>query len=128
MNRRFLHGGVRQLTMPVCSRCGTQVGVLGLLSFNAQTARCGKCDKQVRGYYDYFRRLFIDYCRDGILSPEEWSHLQDTAPQYQLDRQTALSYVRADALNFIERQLAFAAADGMITHEEEIHIRNWQTV
>jgi hypothetical protein len=101
--------------------------VLGLLSFNSQTGRCGKCDKQVTSYYDYFRRVFIDYCRDGVLSSDEWSHLQDIARQYQLDWQEALSYVRADALNFMERQLAFAAADGMITQKEETHIRNWQT-
>jgi hypothetical protein len=112
--------------MPVCSRCSTQIGVLALFSFNAQTGRCGKCDKLVKSHYDYFRRLFIDYCRDGILSPEEWSQLQDIARQYQLDWQAALSHVRADALNFMERQLAFAAADGIITGHEETHIRNWQ--
>jgi 5-methylcytosine-specific restriction endonuclease McrA len=101
--------------------------VLGRLSFNTQTGRCGKCDKEVRSYYDYFRQVFIDFCRDGILSPGEWSQLQDIGRQYQLDWEGALSYVRGDALNFLERQLAFVSADGRITQEEETQIRNWQT-
>ncbi|MDX6405196.1 MAG: hypothetical protein QOH70_2651 [Blastocatellia bacterium] len=112
--------------MPVCSRCSAQVGVIGLLSFNTQTQLCGKCDKEIRGYFGYFRRRFIDFCQDGILSPEEWSQLQDVARHYDLDWQGALAYVRGDALNFMERQLAFAAADGIITREEEVNIRNWQ--
>jgi hypothetical protein len=104
-----------------------QVSPLGLLSYDSQAKLCGKCAKEVRSYYDYFRRLFINYCQDGILAPEEWTQLQDVADQYHLDWQGALSYVRGDALNFLERQLTFAAADGMITREEETHIRNWQT-
>ena len=32
----------------------------------------------------------------------------------------------ATPLNFLERQLAFASADGMITKQEDTHIRNWQ--
>jgi hypothetical protein len=100
--------------------------VLGRLSFNAQTGHCGKCDKEIRSYLDYFRRVFIDFSRDGILSPEEWAQLQDTARRYQLDWKGALTYVRGDALNFLERQLAFAAADGVITADEEANIRDWQ--
>ena len=112
--------------MPVCSRCKLPIGVLGLLSFNTQTKLCGKCDKEIKGYFGYFRRLFIDFCQDGILSPEEWSQLQDVAHHYNLDWEAALTYVRGDAVNFMERQLAFAAADGIITKEEEINIHNWQ--
>jgi hypothetical protein len=104
--------------MPVCSRCSAQVGVIGLLSFNSQTQLCGKCDKEIRGHLGYFRRLFIDFCQDGILSPEEWSQLQDVARHYNLDWDSALTYVRGDALNFLERQLAFAAADGIITRQD----------
>jgi hypothetical protein len=112
--------------MPLCSRCNAQVGVLGLLSFNTQTKLCGKCDKEIRGYFGYFRRLFIEFCQDGILSSEEWSQLQDVACHYNLNWDAALTYVRGDALNFMERQLAFAAADGIITQEEETNIHNWQ--
>src|SRR5207248_2442206 len=85
--------------MPICSRCNTQVGVLGLVTFNTQARLCGKCDKEIRGYYGYFRRLFIDFCQDGILTPKEWSQLQDVATQYNLDWRGALTYVRGDALN-----------------------------
>ncbi len=112
--------------MPVCSRCSAQIGVLGLLSFNTRTKLCGKCDKEIKGYFGYFRRLFIGFCQDGILSSEEWSQLQDVARHYNLDWDAALYYVRGDALNFMERQLAFAAADGIITQQEQTNIHNWQ--
>ncbi|MEP6912361.1 MAG: HNH endonuclease signature motif containing protein [bacterium] len=112
--------------MPLCSKCHAQVSFVGRLSFNNQTGLCGKCDKEVRSYYNYFRRLFIEFCQDAILSPAEWLKLQDVARDYHLDWQGALVYVRGDALNFMERQLAFAAADGMITQEEETNFRNWQ--
>jgi hypothetical protein len=112
--------------MPFCSRCKTEVGLLGRLSFNSQTGRCGKCENEVKRAYDYFRQLFISFCEDGILTPQEWTQLQDVAHQYNLDWHGALTYVRGDALNFMERLLAFAAADGIITDEEDTHIHNWQ--
>jgi 5-methylcytosine-specific restriction endonuclease McrA len=112
--------------MPVCARCHAQVGVVGLLTFNTQAKLCGKCDKEVRGQFGHFRSLFIEYCQDGILDSDEWSKLQDTAHYYGLDWDAALTYVRGDALNFFRRQIAFAAADGIITHQEETAIRNWQ--
>jgi hypothetical protein len=114
--------------MPICLRCNAQVGVVGLLSFNTQTKLCGKCDKEIRGHFGYFRRLFIDFCRDGLLSAEEWTQLQDFASHHNLNWDAALAYVRGDALDFLRRQLAFAAADGIITNEEETNIRNWQLV
>lgn len=114
--------------MPTCSRCNAQVGVVGLLTFNQQAKLCGKCDKEVQSQFGHFRRLFIEYCQDGILSADEWSKLQDTAHYYGLDWEAALVYVRGDALNFLKRQIAFAAADGVITKQEKTAIRNWQTV
>lgn len=112
--------------MPVCSRCHTQVGVVGLLTFNTQAKLCGKCNKEVQAQFDHFRRLFIQFCQDGILDSDEWSKLQDTAHYYHLNWEAALTYVRGDALNFFRRQIAFAAADGIITQQEETAIRNWQ--
>jgi hypothetical protein len=112
--------------MPQCSRCHGQIGLVGRIHFNAQAGLCGKCDKEVRSYYDYFRRVFIDSCQDGIVSSGEWSQLQDVVHRYGLDWEGALAYVRGDALNFMERQLAFAAADGVITQQEEVNFRNWQ--
>lgn len=112
--------------MPVCSRCNARVGVVGLLTFNVERQLCGKCDKELRGQFGYFRKLFIDFCQDGVLTADEWSQLQDVAAHYNLNWDAALTYVRVDALNFLERQLAFAAADGIITQEEETNIHNWR--
>lgn len=66
-----------------------------------------------------FRQLFRDYCQDGILTPEEWQSLRLTATQERLDWTQALTYVRGDALTFLERTLTMAFADGIITEEEE---------
>jgi len=112
--------------MPKCIRCNNEVGLLGRLSFNKQTGRCGKCESEVQKAYDYFRQLFVSFCQDGVLSTHEWNELQNVARQHKLDWQAALTYVRGDAHNFMERILTFAAADGVITDEEDTYIRNWQ--
>jgi uncharacterized protein (UPF0248 family) len=108
-------------------RCNNDIGFLGSLSFNSRSGRCGKCEKEVQQTLNYFRQTFITFCQDGVLSPKEWVELQDIGQQYGLNWQEALSFVRGDALNYLERVLAFAAADGVITNEEEIYILNWRT-
>jgi len=50
-------------------------------------------------------------------------HLKRRVNQERLDRKEALAYVRGDAMNFLERTLAFASADGIITEEEEHFIQ-----
>lgn len=113
--------------MASCIRCNNDVGFLGSLNFNSRTGRCGKCEKEVQQALNYYRQVFVGFCLDGVLSPKEWLDLQNIAQQHRVNWQEALSYVRGDALNFLERVLAFAAADGIITDEEEIHILNWRT-
>jgi hypothetical protein len=53
------------------------------------------------------------------LNREKWAILKRRVNQERLDRKEALAYVRGDAMNFLERTLAFASADGVITEEEE---------
>ncbi len=112
--------------MPVCARCNKEVGLLGLLNFNKQTGRCGKCQGEVAKALNHFRQTFIAFCQDAMLSPREWTELQNLAYQSALDWQEALAFVRADALNYLERVLTFAAADNVITDEEETYILNWR--
>src|SRR5690349_17039589 len=106
--------------MPVCVRCRKETGVLGgLLGFNKQTGRCSSCESQVKQSLNHFRHAFIHFSQDDVLSPQEWQQLQSLTLQGGVDWNEALQYVRGDALHFLERVLAFAAADGVITDEEE---------
>jgi hypothetical protein len=106
--------------MPVCSRCSKEFGIIGsLFSFNKQTGLCGNCEHQIKQALNRFRQAFIHFCSDGVLSPKKWEQLRGYTIQDNLDWTEALKFVRGDALNFLERTLSFATADGIITEEEE---------
>jgi uncharacterized protein (UPF0248 family) len=105
--------------MPVCIRCNKDVGLLGRLTFNNQTHRCGQCEKEVRAGLYNFRNDFINACADGVITPLEWIQLRTRIQSDRLDLSEALTYVRGDALHFIERSLAYAFSDGQIAPEEE---------
>ncbi len=105
--------------MPVCVRCRREVGLLsGLVDFNRKTQRCGNCDRQVKDQLLHFRNAFLTYCKDGILSPQEWHYLQIGSVRAGLDWDEALEFIRTDTLYFLERTLTFIAEDGIITEEE----------
>jgi len=109
--------------MPTCTRCKKEAGGIGaFLSFNKQTGRCGNCEKQVRQSLDRFRQAFIQYCKDGIISDDEWRYLSDGIAQDNVSWNEAISSVRGDALHFLERTLTFADSDGIITDDEERYI------
>ncbi|HYP28450.1 MAG TPA: HNH endonuclease [Blastocatellia bacterium] len=106
--------------MPTCARCRKETGLIGsFLGFNKQTGRCGACENQIKQSMNRFRQAFLNFCADGMLSPQEWQQLRNITMQDNIDWNEALQYVRGDALHFLERTLTFAAADGMITDEEE---------
>jgi len=113
--------------MSVCSRCGKEVGVLsGLLTFNKQTNRCGKCESEVRNILNQFRQSFIQVCQDGILSNQKLQWLYGNISREQVDWNEALSFIRGDALHLMERALTLAAADGIITEDEAQYIYKLQ--
>jgi len=105
--------------MTTCNRCRNDVGLLGRLSFNGRTGRCGKCEDNVRQALNHYRGEFIRAAEDGVLTGDEWQKLNTIIYQYQLDTNEALAYIRGDALHFLERVLAFAYADGVIEPHEE---------
>ncbi len=105
--------------MPTCSRCSKEIGLLGSFGFNQHTGRCRACEREVNDSLDRFRKAFVRYAQDGILSPDEWRKLTTGAAKRRIDMDEALAYVRGDAMNLLERTLAFASADGIITEDEE---------
>ncbi len=102
-----------------CIRCDTKIGLNSPQRYNEQTGRCAKCEREVREGLHRFRKVFLTCCSDGILNKEKWAILKRRVNQERLDRKEALAYVRGDAMNFLERTLAFASADGIVTEEEE---------
>src|SRR2546421_2572125 len=113
--------------MPICVRCRKESGMLGgLLGFIKQTNRCNTCENQVKQSLSHFRQSFIHFCQDGALSPHEWQQLHNITIQGGVDWNEAWQFVRGDALNFLERVLAFMAADEVITEEEERHFHELQ--
>jgi hypothetical protein len=105
--------------MAICVRCKKDVGIVGGLFYNSKTKRCGNCEKEVKQGLDAFRRAFLKFCEDGVIAPDEWQRLQRGSANSKLVWEECLEYVRVDALHHLERVLAFASADGIITSEEE---------
>jgi hypothetical protein len=114
--------------MAICVRCQKEVGFLGsLLGFNKQTGRCGKCEGAVRQSLLRFRQAFLQSCHDGILSEQKLQWLHSVARQEGIDWNEAMNFVRGDALHLLERTLALAAEDGIITDEETRHFYQSQS-
>ncbi|HZS44155.1 MAG TPA: zinc ribbon domain-containing protein [Blastocatellia bacterium] len=105
-------------TERLCSRCSVKVTVGAQIS-DDQIVRCVNCEQEVREGLHRFRKVFLSCCADGVLNRKKWEILKKRTLQEKIDRKEALAYVRGDAIHFLERTLAFAAADGIITAEEE---------
>src|SRR6266700_5547883 len=105
--------------MPTCVQCRTEVGFIGSLGFNRQTGRCSKCEGETRQALSRFRAAFLSFCRDGILTKEKWSSLLAGAANDRLNINEAVSFIRGDVLNLLDRLLTFATANGFITEAEE---------
>ncbi len=103
--------------MATCYRCRKEVGLFG--AFNKQTDRCGKCDNEINQALGSFRLTFINYCSDGLLTDAEWNSLVMIMERERISKQEAMAFVRGDAVNFVERSLLFASADGFVTDDEE---------
>lgn len=110
-----------------CNRCGKKIGFFGKFSFNQKTGRCDKCDSDVQRCLQNFRQLFLEYCKNGMLTNSEWEELKGVIQRDCLDMESALAFVREDALNLLERTLSLAFADGMLTDQEESDFYQLQT-
>lgn len=105
--------------MPTCARCQKDVGLFGTLTFNKQTQRCGKCSNEINKELNHFRQTFLNVCQTGVFNQQNLQMLHNEAQSKGLDWNETLSFVRGDALQFLERYLTFAASDGIISDEEE---------
>lgn len=109
----------------VCVRCGKKVGMWQQMrGFNAATRRCADCERAVASALEQLRRDFLEASASGILQDASWQAMWtrfDPARQ-KVSHQAALEFIRPEALRFVERLTAMAAADGTITPAAEKYI------
>ena len=93
--------------------------------FNASTGRCAECERAVVSALEQLRRDFLAASASGILQDASWQAMWTRFdPQRQkVSHQSALEFIRPDALRFVERLTAMAAADGAIAPAAEKYIQ-----
>ncbi len=99
-----------------CERCGRRPGLGARLN---AAGLCKTCAQEVATGLQNFRTRFLAACADGVLELREWEDLQQTIYREKLDAKAALEFVRADALDLLERTISIAQADGSVTEQEE---------
>ena len=99
-----------------CARCERRPGLGSRL--NHQNL-CKNCASEVARGLQNFRTRFMAACSDGVIELREWQDLQDTLNWERLDAQMALDFVRADALDLLERTIALAQSDGSVNDREQ---------
>lgn len=98
-----------------CARCERRPGLGSKL--NHQNL-CKNCASEVARGLQNFRTRFMAACSDGVIELREWQDLQDTLNWERLDAHMALDFVRADALDLLERTVTLAQSDGSINDQE----------
>lgn len=99
-----------------CYCCGKKSSIFNQINTNGL---CKTCKKENDEGLQMFRLRFLNAAADGIMELHEWHDLQNTIINYKLDAEEALGFVRSDALILLERTMAIARADGIISEQEE---------
>lgn len=108
-----------------CVRCQRKPGFWELLrNFNNTTGRCSQCEKEVQSALEQFRRDFLAASATGILHDDQWQAMWSRLDlgRQKISYDTALEYIWTDRLQFVERLVTVAAADGTITPDAEKYI------
>lgn len=112
-----------------CVRCGKNEGFLGQwLGINAldrSTRRCKACESEIKAAFDDLREDFRIAWKNGVLSTSLWAALWTRFENARTgaSRSQALEFLRPDALQFMERLVAMAVSDGIITPTKESYVR-----
>lgn len=105
--------------MANCVRCDRAPGFFSALDARG---RCKDCRLAVDNAVQQFRSRFAAACADGIITAEEWSDLRGFADDHRVPLSEALASVSQEALQLIERWLAFYVSGGDVGAEEERYI------
>lgn len=107
------------LSPATCARCGKAIKLFDKVQFNKATKRCSTCEAEVREALANFRQAFLASSADGLMTAAEWDQLVEMVKRDAVELEEALGSVRGEAIQLLERTLAIAAADGMLTDGEE---------
>ena len=108
--------------MPICSRCGTKVGLFSSRGFSNATQRCSVCDSQVLQALKDFRSAFNRFASDGVLTDQEWHSLRSLLAQRRVHLSEAVAYIAIDARALVDRAVEMTYDDGVVTLDEEKYI------
>lgn len=109
-----------------CVRCGKKaISWAELRDFNSETGRCTNCSTEVQTALENLRREFLLASKSGILQDAEWQAMwkRFDGEQQKIGHEEALTFLRPDTLQFVERLLTMAGADGVITPASEKYIK-----
>lgn len=113
--------------MAVCRRCGIEVGgISSLFTFNREKGRCKNCESATQQALIRFREAFLRVSSDGIFTLEKLQYLSRGATNERIDMKEALEFIRADALNLLDRTLNAIISQGPLTDQAESYIRQLQ--
>jgi hypothetical protein len=115
--------------MAVCRRCGIEVnGISSLFTFNKAKGRCKNCEIATQQALIRFREAFLRLSSDGIFTLEKLQSLSIGAANERIDMKEALEFIRADALNLLDRTLNAIISQGPLTDQAESYIRQLQVM
>lgn len=104
-----------------CMRCGA---ALGIIRYAGRTT-CPDCKKAIAVAAARFRTTAVGVlAQDGPTGPR-WSALLAQLQHERIPIDQAMTAIQSDALGFLRRFMAFAAADGIITREEAMQLRSY---
>jgi Restriction endonuclease len=109
-----------------CSRCGQEIGFLAAVTTFKQTGRCAACQAEWNAALQRFRQAFYAAIQGTGIRGDGWANLQCLAQQARLPWGDALAAVRQESIQLLERQVAFAMADGEFSDQELTYFQGWQ--
>lgn len=110
----------------VCTRCARKASSwTELRQFDSEKGRCTQCVAEIETALDGLRGGFLSATNDGILQDAEWQEMwkQFDGKRQKITHEEALAFLLPDSIQFVERLLAMAGADGVITPATEKYIK-----
>ncbi|BCM92264.1 general stress protein 16U [Abditibacteriota bacterium] len=109
-----------------CVRCGKSAASwVELRKFDNETGRCSHCTAEVQAALEGLRRDFLEASKSGILQDEAWQAMwrRFDSIRQKITPDEALAFLRPDTIQFVERLLTMAGAEGAVTPASERYVK-----
>ena len=105
-----------------CTRCRKQLGMFETL-FAGSRSRCTDCGRTVQQQLQDWRGRVLAVSGNGLLTPPQWSRLQQVLHHHNISLDEGIEFIRKDALGMVQRTLAKAKAAAYLEEAEEQTLR-----